>query len=81
MIQKIGSPRVNKRLLDSNNSQTSMDYEDIEEDSNESMRVRQARNQISNIGREINKHQGKDKSVEAKKLTAKKLIDQKEKAI
>lgn len=40
MLEKIGSPRVGRRLLD---SQSSLDYDEIEEESNESLRVRQAR--------------------------------------
>lgn len=39
MVQKIGSPRQNKRLMDSNSS-ASLDYDDIEEESNESMRIK-----------------------------------------
>ena len=37
MLEKIGSPRVGKRLLD---SQSSVDYDDFEDESCESVRVR-----------------------------------------
>ena len=40
MLEKIGSPRDRKRL----DSQESVDYSDIEEESNDSIRVRAARN-------------------------------------
>lgn len=43
MIEKIGSPRKT-RLLDSYNSQSSLEYEDIEEYSSESIKMREARN-------------------------------------
>lgn len=41
MLEKIGSPKSNKRLL---NSQSSVDYSDLEEESNDSIRVRAAKN-------------------------------------
>ena len=40
MLEKIGSPRVPKKLTDSQVSHSSLDYDDIEEESNESVRVR-----------------------------------------
>lgn len=50
MLGKLGSPRVNKRILDTN-SQASIDYEDIEEESHESMRVKYAKNQIKKLSK------------------------------
>lgn len=49
MVEKIGSARKNTRLLDSLNSQSSLDYDEIYEESNESIKMREARNQIKNL--------------------------------
>lgn len=49
MVEKIGSARKNTRLLDSVNSQSSLDYDEIYEESNESIKMREARNQIKHL--------------------------------
>lgn len=49
MVEKIGSARKNTRLLDSLNSQSSLDFDEIYEESNESIKMREARNQIKNL--------------------------------
>ena len=79
MLEKIGSPRVQRRLLD---SQSSLEYDDLEEDSNESVRVRQARNQLRNLSKQINSsYDPQEAEVKKKKAAAKKLMLEKEKAI
>ena len=82
MIEKIGSPRVPKRLLD---SQSSVDFDEIEE-SDESQRVRQARQQLKKISKQMDtqgetEEDTKVKELQKKKAAAMKLMQEKEKLI
>ena len=79
MIEKIGSPRPSRRLGD---SQSSIDMtDDLEEESNESIRIRQAKDQIRRLNNEFDREDPEAKSIERKKRAAQKLLAEKEKAI
>ena len=79
MIEKIGSPRPHKRLGD---SQSSIDMtDDLDEESNESIRMREAKDQIKKLNRDFDREDPEAKSIERKKRAAQKLLAEKEKAI
>jgi len=80
MLEKIGSPKNSLRKSDISSS-SAIDSKDLEEESTDSLRVRHAKNQIHWLGNDLKMGKGKDKKIEKKKNTAKKLLDEKEKAI
>eukprot|EP00347_Sterkiella_histriomuscorum_P003387 403364494 len=80
MIQQIGSPRPHSSRSNII-SQSSHDLSDINESSDESLRVRQARDQLQKLTVDLGKDDPESKAIAKKKKAAQKLIAEKEKAI